>query len=225
MYRPSTKWRSLWQTPLATVRTTTSRSLGSSISTCSIVSGWPGPWKTAAFIWIAPFFSESVEHQDRARDLASFHRAEGVVDVFEFAALADHVVEVEAALQIEIDVLRHVDAEAVRAHVGALQFALGEKHVAVDFDLLADGDHADDGRGAAGLERVECLLGGFFETDRFERVIDAAAGHLSDFLDWIAARRIDGVGRAHPLGHRELALEHIDRDYFARARDSRTLDR
>ena len=44
------KWRSLWQTPLATVRTSTSRGPGLSISTSSIVSGSCGPWKMAAFM-------------------------------------------------------------------------------------------------------------------------------------------------------------------------------
>src|SRR6185503_4582879 len=46
----STKWRSLWQTPEATVRTSTSRPMGLSMSTFSIVSGWWGPWNTAAFM-------------------------------------------------------------------------------------------------------------------------------------------------------------------------------
>ncbi len=32
------KWRSLWQTPLATVRTSTSRAMGLAMSTFSIVS-------------------------------------------------------------------------------------------------------------------------------------------------------------------------------------------
>ena len=38
-YRPSTKCRSLWQTPEATTRTSTSRPMGLSMSTFSIVSG------------------------------------------------------------------------------------------------------------------------------------------------------------------------------------------
>src|SRR4029450_3379710 len=44
------KCRSLWQTPLATVRTSTSRPMGLAISTFSMVSGLWGPWKTAAFM-------------------------------------------------------------------------------------------------------------------------------------------------------------------------------
>src|SRR2546428_7251354 len=44
------KCRSLWHTPLATVRTSTSRPMGFAMSTFSIVSGFWGPWNTAAFM-------------------------------------------------------------------------------------------------------------------------------------------------------------------------------
>ena len=112
----------------------------------------------------------------------------------------DHVVEVEPPLQVEIDVPRHVDAEAIRAHQRALDSPLGEQLGAVDFDLLPHRDHPDDGRGAARRERVEALLGGLLEPDRLERVIDAAVGQLLDRLDRIGRRRIDRMGRAEPLG-------------------------
>ena len=55
----------------------------------------------------------SVEHQHTARDLSGFHRAERFVYILEFHTLADHVVEVEMALQVKFGVARHVDAEAV----------------------------------------------------------------------------------------------------------------
>src|SRR4029077_5031408 len=44
------KCRSLWQTPLATVCTSTSRPMGLAMATFSMVSGLWGPWKTAAFM-------------------------------------------------------------------------------------------------------------------------------------------------------------------------------
>ena len=49
---PSTTCRSLWHTPVATVRTSTSRPHGLSTSTCSIVSGACTLRKTAALISI-----------------------------------------------------------------------------------------------------------------------------------------------------------------------------
>src|SRR5208282_2153039 len=85
IYRPSTKCRSLWQTPLATTLTRTSRSCGSSISTFSIFSGWLGPLKIAAFILMLldALPPELIEIDNRARDLARLHRAKRLVHVFE----------------------------------------------------------------------------------------------------------------------------------------------
>src|SRR5438128_9183941 len=51
--RPSTTCRSLWQTPVAAVRTRTSRPQGLSMSTDSIVSGSCGLRKTAALMSMA----------------------------------------------------------------------------------------------------------------------------------------------------------------------------
>src|SRR4051794_10467563 len=56
---PSTTCRSLWQTPVATVRTSTSRRSGLSISTVSIVSGACGLRKTAASICIGTSSTEA----------------------------------------------------------------------------------------------------------------------------------------------------------------------
>src|SRR5437667_1589054 len=65
---PSTTWRSLWQTPVAAVRTRTSRPHGLSISMDSIVSGSCTFRKTAALISMrSPLQSalrlDHVEHQ------------------------------------------------------------------------------------------------------------------------------------------------------------------
>src|ERR1700736_4129656 len=91
----------------------------------------------------------SIEHYNRARDFAALHRAERLVDVFEFRALADHLVEVESALQVKIDVSRHIDAEAIATHHRAFQGPLSEQPRAVDFHLLPNRDHANDNRGAS----------------------------------------------------------------------------
>src|SRR6185437_12348578 len=128
-------------------------------------------WKTAAFISSLLRYQSchislalSVEHQNRAGDLAGLHRAEGLVYVGQLSAPRDHIVQVEAALLVEIDIPQHVDAEAVGSHVGALDFALGEELRPVELDLLADRNHADDGRGAARLDAIEAFLGEFLES-------------------------------------------------------------
>src|SRR5260370_27435355 len=69
---PSTTCRSLWQTPVAAVRTRTSRPDGLSISTDSIVSGSCGFRKTAAIISMA-----TSSPSDSTRELPAEPRADG----------------------------------------------------------------------------------------------------------------------------------------------------
>src|SRR5262245_60635939 len=115
-----------------------------------------------------------VEHQDRAGYLAGLHRAERLVHVFEATAPRDHLVELEAALLVVLDVARHVDLEAVRAHAAALDALLAQEHRAVELDLLADRNHADDRRGAARADAVEALLGRELQPDGLQGVVRAA---------------------------------------------------
>src|SRR2546427_7701157 len=62
-----------------------------------------------------------VERQHRAGDLPRLHRPERVVDVVEPPPAADHLVEQESPLAVELEVERDVDAEAVGAHPGRLR--------------------------------------------------------------------------------------------------------
>src|SRR5436309_6953831 len=71
--------------------------------------------------------NRSVEAQHRTRHFAGLHRAERLVHVFETAFLRDHLVELQPALQIKVEIARHVHAEAVRAHHAALQLLLRQK--------------------------------------------------------------------------------------------------
>src|SRR5262245_4528021 len=63
---PFTRWRSVWHTPLAAVRTRTSPGPGASTSTASIASGSFTFLRTAAFISIAPSSGAAGPH-DRLR--------------------------------------------------------------------------------------------------------------------------------------------------------------
>ena len=79
---------------------------------------------------------------------AGAERREALVDLLELELPGDEVIEFELALQIELDEPWHVDAEAVGAHEGALDFTLPEEVWAMQLDLGADRYHADDGGGA-----------------------------------------------------------------------------
>src|SRR6266576_3817039 len=108
-------------------------------------SGPRGPCRTArprrADRWNArPVESlpASLEHQDGARHLAGLHRAKRLVHVLELSAPRDHLVQAQEAALVEVDVLRHVDLEAVRAHAAALDALLAKEHAALELELLTD---------------------------------------------------------------------------------------
>ncbi len=144
--------------------------------------------------------------------------------LLEPAPPGDHLVQAQQASLVEVDVLRHVDLEAVRAHAAALDALLPQEHAALELELLTDRDHADHRRGAARADTLEGLLGGLLEADRLEGVLDATAGELADRLDRIALGGVHRVGCAELTRLRELLLEDVDGDDHPGARDARALD-
>src|SRR5689334_23906588 len=83
----------------------------------------PRPMPKSTFT-LARSVARSLEHQHGAGDLARLHRAKRLVEVVEVPAAADHLVEEQPALAIELEVPGDVDAEAVRAHARRLHPAL-----------------------------------------------------------------------------------------------------
>ncbi|MNI42156.1 hypothetical protein D3C73_964350 [compost metagenome] len=64
-----------------------------------------------------PFTRHSlVEDNHRTRQLAATHLVEGDIDVFEFDALRNHLVEFEPTLHIEVGQARQIDRKTVRTH-------------------------------------------------------------------------------------------------------------
>src|SRR5262245_43161602 len=168
---------------------------------------------------------ELVEHQHGASELARLHRAERLVHVLELAATADHLVELQPSLAVELDVARHVHLEAVAAHAAALDLLLAQEHGPVELDLLADRDHPDDGRRAAGTDAVEALLGRDLQTDGLEGIIHASVGHRADHLRGVVGLGVDRVRGAQLARLLELRLDRVDGDDHPRPRDARALDR
>src|ERR1700738_2861947 len=169
--------------------------------------------------------SDLREHEDGARDLAGLHGAKRLVDVLELPAPGDHLVQLEPALPVQLDVVRHVDLEAVGTHAATLDLLLAQEHRPVQLDLLPDRDHADHGGGAAGPDAVEALLGRDLEADALEGVVHPAAGQVPDGLHRIPGLGVDPVGRAQLLGGGELGVDGVHRDDHARPRDARALHR
>src|SRR5258707_14081684 len=102
----------------------------------------------------------------------------------------------ELAAHVELNETGHVDAEMVRAHRRALDLALAQEIETVQFDLLAERNHADDGRGAAGREHRKGLFRGFFAAEHLEREMHAPTGEIAHLLHHVAVPWIYGVGGA-----------------------------
>ena len=79
----------------------------------------------------------SVVHHDRADRLALVHQVEGRVDLVERHGVGDQVVDVDLALHVPVDDLRHVGAAARAAEGGALPDPAGDELERAGRDLLA----------------------------------------------------------------------------------------
>ena len=95
----------------------------------------------------------------------------------------------------------------------------------MQLDLLAERDHADDGRGAAGRQHRKGLLGGLLAAQHLERVMHAATGEIAHLLHHVAVPGIDDVGGAELGGELQLRRIGVDRDDAAGAGDRRAVDR
>ena len=92
------------------------------------------------------------------------------VDVFQRDLTGNHLIEFQLAVQIHLDVARHVDPETVRAHARTLDFFLLQEVRTVQLDLRAYRNHADHRRRAAFGQHRKRLLRGLFEADGLEGV-------------------------------------------------------
>src|SRR6266571_1115019 len=79
-----------------------------------------------------------VEYDELTGDFARLQVGEALVDLFERHRPAHELVELELSREVPLDVLRHVDAEPVRAHVGALDALLHEELETVHLDAFAE---------------------------------------------------------------------------------------
>src|SRR4029453_17063168 len=159
-------------------------------------------WGNSGGAGSAPPDLQLFEHQNGTRDLARLHRAERFVDVAEPAATADHLVQHQAALAIELQVARNVRAKPVAAHARGLHLALRPDRHPRELDLRVRGhDTHDRGRAPDG-EALDGLPDERGVTDRLEGVIDPRAARERAYrLDGIVLRSVEDVRGAHALGY------------------------
>src|SRR5258706_13883139 len=96
-----------------------------------------------------PVRTSGVEYDHAARRRALAHLVEGVIHLVELEARRDHLVALQLTREIEVDVARHVHAEAVVAHHRADDL-LGADHdvEARQLDHLPPGEGPDPPAGA-----------------------------------------------------------------------------
>src|SRR6266567_4667801 len=58
-------------------------------------------------------FAASIEGEHRTDGFTGLHRAEGFVNIIKPSALGNHLIELEPALAVEVQVARHVDPKAI----------------------------------------------------------------------------------------------------------------
>src|SRR4051812_17644004 len=141
---------------------------------------------------------------DTADRLAIVHEIEALVDAIERQHVGDQVVDVDLALHVPVDDLRHVGAPPRAAERRALPHAPGDKLERPRLDLLPRARDADDhGHTPAAVAALERLAHDLDVADAFKAVIRSAARELDHFADHVLAFGIDEVR------HAELACQRL----------------
>src|SRR5215471_2363489 len=122
-----------------------------------------------------------------------------LVDLFQRDLTRDHLIELQLAVQIHINVTWHVDTKTVRPHARTLDFFLLQEVRTVQLDLGAYGNHANHRGCAAFGQHIEGLFGGLFEANSLEGVFDPTTCQVFDLLHWITFRSVHEVGGAADL--------------------------
>src|SRR2546422_5799172 len=133
----------------------------------------------------------AIKHDHTAQRLSGLHIGKTLVDLGELQLGRNPVLEMQLAAHVEFDEAGHVDAKMVGAHRRALDATLSEEIEAVQLDLLAERDHADDGRSAAGREHRKGLLRGLLAAQHLEGVMHAATREFAHLLHYVAPGGID----------------------------------
>src|SRR5690606_29819861 len=110
-----------------------------------------------------------------------------LVDVFELQRVRDQVVDVDLAVHVPVDDLRHVGPSACPAERRALPYASGHKLEGTGRDLLpCAGDTDDDADAPTLVAAFEGLAHRLDVADAFEAVIGTALGQVDQIGHEIA---------------------------------------
>src|SRR4051812_33122602 len=143
------------------------------------------------------------EGDDAADRLSLVHQMEGVVDLLDRHHVGDQRIDVDLAVHVPVDDLRHVAPSLGAAERRAHPLPAGHQLERTRGDLLAGAGDADDDRLApaamAAFQRLAHQLG---VADAFEGIVGAAVGQLDQVRNQVLALERFGVDE---MGHAELA--------------------
>src|SRR6185369_8991884 len=157
----------------------------------------------------------SSKQYDAANGFARMHEIESLVDVGERHRVRDQIVDVDLAVHVPVDDLRHIGAAARSAERGAFPHAPGYQLERTRLDLLARARDADDDRDTpAAMTALECLTHEIDVADALEAVVGTAVSYRDQVLHEIAADflRIDEIDHPELLGERAAPRIEIDTD-------------
>src|SRR5438445_5438395 len=170
--------------------------------------------------------AEGSVHHHRAYRFALVHQVEALVDVGELQLVRDQVVDVDLAIHVPVDDLRHVAPALGAAGRGAFPCTAGDELEAARLDLLARARDADDHRHAPALVAAfERLAHDIDVADAFEAVVGAALGQIYQVRDQLGAGffRIDEMRDAEFLSERLARRIGIHADDHVGAGHARAL--
>src|SRR5262245_37237976 len=175
--------------------------------------------------WRRPRYPRLLIDDDAALDLALQHLVEGVVQIAERDAPADHLLEAIPAAHIKVDQHRDVRALVSATERATREHALLEQEAGVDGQPCAGRRHADHDAGAAPVGGEERLLDGPLRAHNLEGEVDAAGpAERLDARHRVLPGGIDDVGGPELLRPRELLLHHVDGDDLGGAHQACRLD-
>src|ERR1700730_6905897 len=100
------------------------------------------------------------------------HQVESLVDVIERHFMRDEIIDVDLAVHVPVDDLRHLGASAHAAECGPLPDASGHQLKRPSADFLARSGHADDDRYApAAMATFQRLTHEIHVADTFEAIM------------------------------------------------------
>src|SRR5579871_663770 len=168
-----------------------------------------------------------LESDDRPDRLPAVHEVECPVDILQRHDVGDQVVDVDPAVHVPVDDLRHVGAAARTAERRPFPHPPGDELERACLDFLARARHADDDRHTpTAVAAFQGLAHEIHVADAFEAVVRAASRQIDQMRHQLPfdLLRIDEVRQTEPPRQRLPGGVHVHADDHVRPDHPGALD-